>query len=251
MQNNTTRSVTKEDLIRGFYELGIRPGMAVEVHCSLSSFGYVAGGASAVIESLFDTVGSNGTIIMPSLRLSPNLPLDDDDRALGLVSKIRILPPDNERSAMGIVADTFRRLPGVCTGDGVFRVSAWGKDAAAHAKGLRYLIDTDGWALLLGVDIYKLTAMHSVEDILPDGIKDIFRPTKEAGLKYPEDEWLIEGGEPPVKPWYTIQERAYHNGMIKEGMIGNCKCMFFKVRDVTGLYREALEQDPYALYGIE
>ena len=39
MENRTT--VTKEDLRKGFTELGIKPGMKIVVHSSLSRFGYV------------------------------------------------------------------------------------------------------------------------------------------------------------------------------------------------------------------
>lgn len=31
----------------------------------------------------------------------------------------------------------------------------------------------------------------------------------EACRRYPAEEWLVECGEPPVKPWYTIQDMAY------------------------------------------
>lgn len=34
-------------------------------------------------------------------------------------------------------------------------------------------------ALLLGVDFYKLTAMHYVEDILLKEISDVFAPTED------------------------------------------------------------------------
>ena len=103
---------------------------------------------------------------------------------------------------------------------------------------------------LLGVDIYRLSAMHYVEGDLPDEIRSIFKPSAAARAQYPEDEWFIETGEPPVKAWYKIQSHAYDNGYIQDGMIGNCKCMFFKVNNVIGLYRHALQTDPLGLYGL-
>jgi len=152
---------------------------------------------------------------------------------------------------MGIVSDTFRKMTDVHTGQGIFRASAWGKDADIHSfSGFQHLIDMDGWALLLGVDIYKLSTMHYVEDNLPDEIKNIFKPSEEARKLYPEDQWFIEAGEPPVKPWYTIQSRAYEKGFIKDVMIGDCKCMLLKVLNVIGLYRQALQSDPLELYGL-
>ena len=56
----------KQDLLAAFRELGMQPGMTVMVHTSLSSMGYVCGGAPTVIEALLETVRSEGTIMMPT-----------------------------------------------------------------------------------------------------------------------------------------------------------------------------------------
>lgn len=171
---------------------------------------------------------------------------------MGILTKIKILPEDSPRTAMGIIADTFRQRIDVVTGSGVIRTSGWGLHAAEAAKGgLDYVIHNGGKALLLGVDIYKLTAMHYMEDIMPEEIGSIFAPTEAARNRYPADEWLVECGEPPVKPWYTIQNMAYQKGIIKEGYIGKCKYMFFDIWDVVSLYRKELETNPFQLYGLE
>lgn len=74
---------------------------------------------------------------------------------------------------------------------------------------------------MLGVDIYKLTAMHYVEDLLPDNIKNYFPLSDEINKIYPPDKWMIEAGTFPAKPWYKIQNMAYEKGVIKDGFIGN------------------------------
>ena len=76
--------VSKDQIINGLRELGIKLGMELEVHSSLSSFGYVEGGAATVIQALQETVGLEGSIFMPALRLSPELPLTETDRQLGI-----------------------------------------------------------------------------------------------------------------------------------------------------------------------
>ncbi len=243
--------LTKQDIIGELQRIGIKPGMELEVHSSLKSFGYVEGGASTVIEALKEVVGSHGSIFMPALRLSPNLPLSNEDRELGITCKIKILDPDTEHSAMGIIADTFRQMPDVTTGEGVFRVAAWGKSSDKVSTGFQYLIDNQGKALLLGVDIYRLTAMHYVEELLPERVRNIFKPSEEVNNLYPPDQWFIETGEPPVKPWYKIQAMAFEKGVITLGQIGSCKCMFFDIWDVVGLYQQELKNNPYSLYGIE
>jgi len=44
---------------------------------------------------------------------------------------------------------------------------------------------------------------------------------------------------------------AFEKGVIKEGRIGKCNCMFFDIWDVVGLYQQELKNNPYKLYGIE
>lgn len=243
-------AITSDDLKRGFQVLGIQNGMTLEVHCSLSSFGWLVGGANALIQELMQAVGDCGSIVMPSFRLSPKLPLTDEDRYMGLTTKIRILETEEEHSAMGIVSVTFRKRDDVITGDGIFRVSAWGRNSQIHSRGLQHLIDNGGYALLLGVDIYSLSAMHYVEDGMPSEIRERFLPSKEARRKYHESQWLIESWVPDSKPWYRIQEEAYAKGLIADAYIGNAKCMFFQVFPVIDIYRKALLERPFELYGL-
>lgn len=85
-------NITKQDIINGLLDLGLKSGDEIEVHSSLSSFGYVDGGAETVISALKDVVGENGSIFMPALRLSQEMPLNEDDKTLGITTKIQILP---------------------------------------------------------------------------------------------------------------------------------------------------------------
>lgn len=48
--------ITKNDIISGLQKLGIKPGMEVEVHSSLKSFGYVESGGKAVIKALMEII---------------------------------------------------------------------------------------------------------------------------------------------------------------------------------------------------
>lgn len=244
--------MNKNELIGEFKRIGITEGMELEVHSSLSSFGYVEGGAETVIEALIECVGESGSIFMPALRLSSPMELTEDDRRMGITVKIKVLPEEAQRTDMGIIADKFRHRPDVITGEGIIRTSGWGVHAREAAKGgLYHVIHNGGKALLLGVDIYKLTAMHYVEDILPNEISNTFTPNEEVLKKYPPDKWFIEAGEPPVKPWYTIQDKAYGKGLIEDGYIGKCRYMFFDIWDVVSLYKEELKNGPFKLYGLK
>ena len=243
--------ITKNELKNQLLKLGIEPGMILEVHSSLSSFGELDGGAITVIDTLKELVTVEGSIFMPALRLSRELELTEEDRELGITVKIKVLDRDEKKTAMGIVADTFRSLPDTYTGTDVISTSGWGKygSEAIHG-GLNYAIYHGGKALMLGVDIYKLTAMHYMENDTPDDIRQISAPGPKINEKYPPDEWFMEAGHPPVKAWYKIQDIAYSRGLIKETYIGSCKVMFFDIYDVVSIYRDELARDPYGLWGI-
>lgn len=244
--------MNREQLVESFNKIGIKPGTQLEVHSSLSSFGHVEDGADTVIEALMECVGESGSIFMPALRLSPPMRLTKEDQKLGITVKIKVLPEDADRTDMGQIADTFRQRPDVITSQGIIRTSGWGLHAnEVTTGGLDYVIHHGGKALLLGVDIYKLTAMHYMEDILPKDISDIFAPNENVLKQYPSDQWFIETGAPPVKPWYTIQKMAYEMGMIQDGYIGKCKYMYFDILKVVSLYRKELERAPYELYGLK
>ena len=244
--------MTKSELVRELKKIGIKEGMELEVHSSLSSFGKVEGGAETVIKALMECVGKEGSIFMPSLCFSPEQELTKEDKAMGITVKIQILPEDAPRTAMGIIADTFRKRDDVVTGKGVIRTTGWGKNAEQAAiGGFDHVIANGGKALLLGVDIYRLTSMHYMEGGLPKEISDRYTPTEEMNRKYPPKEWVIEAGAPPVKAWYTIQNMAYEKGLIQDGYIGSCKYMFFDILDVVSLYKKELETNAFRLYGLE
>jgi aminoglycoside N3'-acetyltransferase len=151
---------------------------------------------------------------------------------------------------MGVISDTFKTLPGVVTGPGFFRVSAWGRGAEKYSKGLGKLVNENGWALLLGVDIHRLTAMHTQDGNQPEEIKALFEPPADVLADYPPNKWFVETGHPPVDAWGKIQTEADRRGLIRHGKIGECSCMLFRVGEVISIYAEALKKDPLVLYGI-
>ena len=243
--------LTQQTLKEKFIEIGVQAGMYLEVHSSLRSFDEVQGGADAVINALQEIITPAGAIIMPSFPLSRPYTLSEEELQLGLTYKVKVLDPDsNERTGMGIIADTFRHRPDVKTGPGRFRVSAWGAEQEKNCQGFSNLHEHDGYALLLGVDIYRLTSMHYVEADLPQAVRDYVKPDPEVQANYAEDEWYVQSRQLPVEGWYTIQEQAYQQGLIHDLQIGQAKCMFLKVNPVIELYRDALRKDGFGLFGL-
>lgn len=49
--------VLKQDILDALAQAGVRQGQAIMVHTSLSSLGFVCGGAQVVIEALLESVG--------------------------------------------------------------------------------------------------------------------------------------------------------------------------------------------------
>ena len=58
--------ITKENIIKALKELGLKENDNVIVHTSLKSIGYISGGAITMVSALLDTVGKDGTIMMPT-----------------------------------------------------------------------------------------------------------------------------------------------------------------------------------------
>jgi len=58
--------VTKDRIKAGLRGLGLKEGDMVMVHASVSSFGHVEGGGEALIDALLETVGPEGTVMMPT-----------------------------------------------------------------------------------------------------------------------------------------------------------------------------------------
>jgi aminoglycoside 3-N-acetyltransferase len=57
---------TIETLVRDFESIGIKKGMALLVHSSLSSIGWVCGSAVSAIYALEQVLTENGTLVMPT-----------------------------------------------------------------------------------------------------------------------------------------------------------------------------------------
>lgn len=251
----STEPLTQAQLETGLRALGVADGMSLEVHSSLSAFGPVAGGAATVIAALQRIVGSEGAIVMPAFPLSRELPLTEADLDHGVVVKMAVLDPGSPcRTGMGVIADTFRRLPDVVVGHGFHRLCAWGRDAEEHSKGFCRLMDVGGYALLLGVDIHRLSAMHHAESRaggVPAAVRACFAAGEDLARTYPRDRWYVEVGATPHDGWAKVQDEAAGRGLVREARIGAARCLLMPVPEVIGIYEHALRADPYGLFGID
>ena len=80
--------------------LGIRPDDTILMHSSLSSLGWVDGGAETVIDTLLDVL-SDGTLLVPALSFSSVTPENPHFSA------------KETKSCVGAISEYFRKRPGV------------------------------------------------------------------------------------------------------------------------------------------
>lgn len=177
------RPNTVVSLIADLRRLGLAAGQTVLVHSSLSRLGYVSGGAQAVIQAFQTVLTQAGTLVMPahSGDLSDpagwrNPPVPEAWWPI-LRRNMPAFDPDlTPTRGMGVIAETFRRAPGVQRSyhpDTSF--AAWGRYAEAivgehtleeclgEGSPLARLYDLDGWVLLLGVGHGNNTSLHLAE----------------------------------------------------------------------------------------
>jgi aminoglycoside N3'-acetyltransferase len=252
------KSLTQKDIVEDLRKLGLERGAAVEVHSSLSRMGFVEDGASSVINALMDVVGEDGAIIMSAYLVTPVILLTEEEKRKGITAKVRKLDENaNCKTGMGVIVDTFCKLPNTYLGKGINRVCAWGHNAILHSQGYEYLLSIDGWVLLIGVDIHRCSCMHTAEDKVewPKELLEHFELPEEIQRQYPKSEWYVEYQDPD-KPlledaWGKVQSEAERRGLIRRSYIGNAECMLFKAKPVVAIYEEFLRTNPFALFGIE
>ena len=129
--------VLKKDIIAAFSELGVERGQSIEVHTSLSSLGFVCGGSQVVIEALIESVGEEGTIMMPTqtwknLDPAAGVHWEEPEEWWQIIrdnwpAYDKNITPTN---TMGVVAEMFRKWNGTLRSNHPARsVAAWGKYA--------------------------------------------------------------------------------------------------------------------------
>lgn len=174
-----TRTTLANDLRR----LGLEPGTDVIVHASLSSLGWVCGGAVALIEALIDVIGPEGTLVMPAH--SPELsdpgrwkhpPVPESWCAIIRDTMPAYDPARTPTWGLGRVAEMFRSWPGaVRSAHPTWSIAALGARALdivrdhpldlsmGERSPLAKLYDLNASALLLGAGFDSVTCFHLAE----------------------------------------------------------------------------------------
>lgn len=183
IQESHNGPVTQDSLSRDLTDLGITPGMVLLVHSSLSSLGWVCGGAVTVILALESVLRPYGTLVMPTHSgdlsdpsgwRAPPVPESWWDQ---IRQTMPAFDPDlTPTRRVGVIPEAFRKQPDVIRSNHPqVSFAAWGADAFAVVQdhGLEFslgeksplarLYDRESWILLLGVGHQRNTAMHLAE----------------------------------------------------------------------------------------
>jgi aminoglycoside 3-N-acetyltransferase len=175
--------VTVDSLKKDLTALGVKPGMVLLVHSSLSSLGWVCGKSVAVIEALESVLTPDGTLVMPthSGELSEPSHWQHPPVPEAWWQTIRDTTPAFQSDLtptrqMGLIPETFRKQQGVLRSyHPQVSFAAWGKYAKeiTDNHGLEYslgersplarIYDLGGYVLLLGVGHGNNTSLHLAE----------------------------------------------------------------------------------------
>ncbi|TCC41996.1 AAC(3) family N-acetyltransferase [Kribbella speibonae] len=251
--------VTAGDLADGLRKLGLGRGSEVIVHSSLSSFGYVDGGAEAVCSALTEVCG---TVLMPAgtwdltgIPAPPGLvrPHNDywnadswadfDERLSQATSFRAELPVDRW---LGTVAETFRlTCSPFRTEHPLFSYQAAGPAAERLLAAQRPdwplgpIEALDGDVLLLGVTHTSNTTIHLAEQHL--GRSRFYRYARSAdGL------WVELPNVPGASHHFDAIEPVLRSA-TKEIQIGNARIRRIPKQAVLAATRQLIEADPAAL----
>ena len=242
---------TKANIAADLQRLGVRGRQLLMVHSSLSSIGYVLGGAQTVVGSLLDVLGPDGTLVMPAF--SPevsdpagwsNRPFDDGDLKLAQ-DQVPAFDAAVTPTSMGAIAETFRTWPeilrsqhpqvSVCAcGPLAARIVspheiAWGQGTGSPFE---RLYDLDATLLLLGVGFNRATFLHFAESRVPHGRRKTRRiPAERDGVRT----WLSapDVGDDLNTYFPCIGEAFVKAGHAAVGFVGQARSILAPSRSLV------------------
>jgi aminoglycoside 3-N-acetyltransferase len=240
-------AISRQDILAGLRQLGLKSGMSVVVHSSLSKFGYVLGGAEAVIQALMEVLGEQGTLLMPSF--NHDVPF----RA----GQPGYYDPKETGTINGVIPDTFWRMAGVYRSlDPTHPVAAWGKHARRYTEfhhrtltmgpesPLGLLGREGGYGLLMGVGYEVNTYHHVVETTC--GAPCLGQRTEAYPVRLGRGRtvlgrtWGWRGGECPYTDQGRYPKWMEERGLHRQIQIGQATVTLFRLQDCFKVVAEML-----------
>ncbi|HZF90706.1 AAC(3) family N-acetyltransferase [Streptomyces sp.] len=188
--------VTRDTLRGQLRDCGVRPGETLLAHSSLSSLGWVNGGAVAVVRALLDVLGPDGTLVVPAQTadLSDPATWSNPPAPEEWWSAIRDTMPAYDplitpTRGVGVIPETVRTWPGALrSAHPQTSFAAVGPRAAEVIEGhapdcrlgerspLAKLEDMGARVLLLGAGYDACTSFHLAEYRIPSPLVTVGRP---------------------------------------------------------------------------
>ncbi|MFQ3293454.1 MAG: aminoglycoside 3-N-acetyltransferase [Halobacteriales archaeon] len=179
-EDRSPNPVTVDSMAAGLRDLGVEAGATALVHGSLSSLGWVCGGAPAVVDALQRVVTSDGTLVMPTHSPGNMDPADMNHPPVpeswyeSIREQMPPYRPDvTPTQGMGAIAECFRSYPEVRrSAHPQHSFAAWGTDAEFvtqdHSLGyslgedspLARVYDLDGDVVFLDTTHATNTSLH-------------------------------------------------------------------------------------------
>ena len=231
--------------------IGVTQGMTLLVHSSLSSIGWVVGGAPSVVRALLSALGENGTLVMPAATphctdpatwASPRLP----DAWLAEVREhLPIFDARSTPTTMGAICESFRNWPNTLRSNHpVESVCARGVEAPgivsehplAFSEGpggpFEKLHNLDCRILLLGVGFNRCTALHFAESLVDRRrLKTLRFPVLDNGRRT----WVeVPNVADDDSTHFPAVGEAYATAEgVRRGRIGDAPSMLFPMRSLV------------------
>lgn len=255
--------VTHDDIVDGLRALGLAGVEIVVVHSSLSAFGWVAGGADAVVAAVRSVVP---TVIAPAFTYVARLPSPPDNaipfnadtpaatwqefnEAVRQTPVQRTDSPINR--SMGAIAaaldaepEATRSPAPICSFSGV---GPRAPELLAHGNADRPLAVLEAaakqgaWILLLGVGHESNTTIHVAENLEHrGGFTRFARDADDSrGWTAVRNVGGTSSGFPAIEP--------HLRGIQRETRIGGARCLAMPAADTIRVARELIRQDPTAM----
>ncbi len=250
----TESPITVELMVRHLRELGVVEGMTVIVHSSLSSLGWVCGGAHAVILALCQALGPEGTLVMPthsSILSDPkeweNPPVPESWWVVIRQTMPAYQPDLTRTTGMGRVPELFRKMNGVVRSNhpkvsfaayGVHTLDVVGNHALNFSLGenspLARLYDLDASILLLGVGYESCTSLHLAEYRAEFAGKKIIREGAPI-LVNGERQWVEYDDVDVDSDDFAEIGQAFEatGGSFNQGLVGQAESRLVPVRSLV------------------
>lgn len=175
-------SISKSDIIRAIESLGLK-NATVCIHSSLKSFGHVEGGAPSIINAFLD---SGCTIVVPGFIYSNSIPalersplrngINYDNIEESIYSHDKIFTVESNditKDSLGTIPYEILQMPNRKRGyHPINSFTAIGPKASEMVADqsptdvyapLRKMYDNNGYIILMGVGLNRMTAIHFAE----------------------------------------------------------------------------------------